>query len=520
MDELLMEALETFPNFVVIDDQERVIYLNRGYAALLGTTFEKAVGRPVTEIIPNTRLHLVLRSGKAEMGSVMTLFDHTVNGEIQVVCNRIPIRRNGKIVGAVAATTISDLLDVARLSEEIRAIRSENRRVKAELEQMKSALNPLNRVVGESPATRQLKESIADYADSHLTVLLTGETGVGKEVFARAVHQLSRRASGPYVKINCAAIPANLLESELFGYAEGAFSGAVKGGKPGKFQLADHGTLLLDEIGEMPMDLQAKLLRVLQEKEVERVGGTKPVKVDGRILCSTNQDLPKLVREGKFREDLYYRINVVELHILPLRERAGDIGPLCDYFIEKTNAEEGYAVTGMDPEVLALFQRYRWPGNVRELEHVVQRAAVRCRTGSIQLRHVDFLTDRAQVPEPAPAAAPAAAAPLNLRERAAQAERPHSAVPQAAEIRPYELNSVNGSGKPTAFRSRFALPGSSMRCGGNSTGVVAAQQQFCSHRPAKPGKIPEFRGFESWHALCLLVWAESKNPQQERSRST
>ena len=294
MDELLLEALETFPNFVVIDDKERVVYLNEGYAQLLGTTAKETIGRPVVQVIPNTRLHLVLRSGKEEMGSVMSLYDHTTDQDITVVCNRIPIRRNGKIVGAVAATTISDLLDVARLNEEIKAIRSENQRYKAELEKMKSVMNPLNQVVGQSHAIRQLKESIADYADSGLTVLLTGETGVGKEVFARAVHQLSRRAGGSYVKINCAAIPANLLESELFGYADGAFSGAAKGGKPGKFQLADHGTLLLDEIGEMSLDLQSKLLRVLQEKEIERVGGTKPVKIGWcHITVEALKFLPK-----------------------------------------------------------------------------------------------------------------------------------------------------------------------------------------------------------------------------------
>ena len=419
MDELLLEALETFPNFVVIDDQGRVVYLNEGYARLLGTTTQLAIGRSVTDVIPNTRLPVILRSGKAEMGSVMSLYDHSIGQDITVVCNRIPIQRDGRIVGAVAATTISDLQDVVRLNEEIKAIRLENRRYKAELEKLKSAMNPLNQVVGQSPAIQQLKESIADYADSDLTVLLTGETGVGKEVFARAVHQLSRRAGGSYVKINCAAIPASLLESELFGYADGAFSGAVKGGKPGKFQLADHGTLLLDEIGEMSLDLQSKLLRVLQEKEIERVGGIKPIKIDVRILCSTNQDLQKLVREGRFREDLYYRINVVELRIPALRNRPGDIPLLCEHFIEKVNTENGYAITGMDSEVLAMFQNYNWPGNIRELEHVIQRTAVRCRTGNITLRHVDFFSTKSRPAE----GDLEQALSFSLRDRTEQTER-------------------------------------------------------------------------------------------------
>ena len=418
MHKLMLEALNTFPNFLVVDEKGHIVYLNQGYARLLGTTTQEAIGRLVTEVIPNTRLHHVMRSGKEEMGAVMTLYDHVSGQDITVVCNRIPIRRNGKIVGAVAATTISDLLDLARLNEEINRMRQENQKYKVELEHLKDVLNPLNQVVGQSLAITQLKASITDYAGSNLTVLLTGETGVGKEVFARAIHQLSHRSNAPYVKLNCAAIPDNLLESELFGYAEGAFSGAAKGGKLGKFQLADHGTLLLDEIGELPLALQVKLLRVLQEKEVERVGGTKPTKIDVRILCATNQNLEQLVREGRFREDLYYRINVVELRIPPLRDRQGDIPLLCQYFIEKTNTENGYAVTGVDQDVLTLLQRYDWPGNIRELEHIIQRATVRCRVGNITMQHMDFLLDKvkqAKEPESVPG--------MSLRACTEQAER-------------------------------------------------------------------------------------------------
>ena len=253
MHELLLEALNTFPNFLVVDEKAVIVYINRGYARLLGTTTEEAVGAPVTEVIPNTRLHHVLRTGKDEMGAVMTLYDHVSGQDITVVCNRIPIRHNGKIIGAVAATAISSLLDLARLNEEIALMRRENQHYKAELDHLKDELNPLHQVVGQSSVITQLKASIADYADSNLTMLLTGETGVGKEVFARAIHQLSRRGTAAYVKLNCAAIPDNLLESELFGYAEGAFSGAAKGGKIGKFEQANGGTLLLDEIGEMPL---------------------------------------------------------------------------------------------------------------------------------------------------------------------------------------------------------------------------------------------------------------------------
>ena len=175
------------------------------------------------------------------------------------------------------------------------------------------------------------------------------------------------------MKINCAAIPNELLESELFGYESGAFSGALKGGKIGKFELANNGTLLLDEIGEMPMTLQSKLLRVLQEQELEHVGGVKPIKINVRIICSTNQNLQKLIAEGKFRRDLYYRINTVELNIPPLRERIQDIPELCLYFLERYNMQEYKNVKGISREVLELFSQYSWPGNIRELEHVMER---------------------------------------------------------------------------------------------------------------------------------------------------
>lgn len=417
MDELMQCALESFPNFVVADAKGRIVYLNEGYARLLGTTSRAAIGRPVSEVIPNTRLNIVLKTGQAEMGSIMTLYDHVTEREITLVCNRIPVRKDGKCIGVLAATTMGNIFEVTRLYEELEHIRLENQKYKAELEALRNSIKPLDRVIGKSCTIREVKQTISDYADSNLTFLITGETGVGKEVFARAIHQSSGRSLQSYVKINCAAIPGTLLESELFGYADGAFSGAAKGGKIGKFELANHGTLLLDEIGEMPLDLQSKLLRVLQEKEIERVGGIKSVEVDVRIICCTNQNLEKMVQEGRFREDLYYRINVVELNIPPLRERLGDIPPLCSFFLEKVNEENGYAITGLEEDVLTLFDAYPWPGNVRELEHVIERAAVRCKSGMMTTRHVDFLAARASRQREQTQLEPA-----SLRERTQQAE--------------------------------------------------------------------------------------------------
>lgn len=394
MQDILIAALEAFPNFVVVDTAGKVVHINEGYARLLGTTVRHAIGSPVETIIPGTRLLYVLKTGQAEMGAIMTLYDHVSEQNVTLVCNRIPIRKNGRLIGALGATTIENIAEIGRLSREIEVIRRERQRYKNEVARLKYNASPMRTVVGTSPQITHIKELIQDYADSNLSILVTGETGTGKEVFARAIHMLSKRADNNYVKINCAAIPANLLESELFGYEPGSFTGAAKTGKTGKFELANKGTLLLDEISEMPLNLQSKLLRVLQEKEIERVGGIKPIPVDVRIICCTNRNLEQMAREGKFRADLYYRINVVELHIPPLRERVEDIAPLSQFFVDKINQENGYAISGIDAEVRSIFENYAWPGNVRELEHTIERAAVRCKVGIIGAKHVDFMADR------------------------------------------------------------------------------------------------------------------------------
>jgi transcriptional regulator with PAS, ATPase and Fis domain len=206
--------------------------------------------------------------------------------------------------------------------------------------------------------------------------LITGETGTGKEVFANAIHSLSDRSDKKFVKINCAAIPKELIESELFGYAPGSFSGALKNGKIGKFEYANGGTILLDELGEMPIALQSKLLRVLEEREIERIGDNKTIPLDVRILCSTNRDLKEMVENGKFREDLYYRINVIELNIPPLKKRLEDIELLINYFIEKYNNIYGLGIVGIDKKIVEELKKYNWPGNVRELENAVKGACV------------------------------------------------------------------------------------------------------------------------------------------------
>jgi two-component system response regulator AtoC len=232
-------------------------------------------------------------------------------------------------------------------------------------------------IVGESPAMRQIFAVIEKVADTPSTVLITGESGTGKELVAKALHENSSRAKGPFIKINCAAIPKTLMESELFGYEKGAFTGAV-GSKPGRFELADEGTLFLDEIGEIPVEMQVKLLRALQESEFERVGGIKTIKVDVRLITATNRDLEREIKSGNFREELYYRLNVVPLHIPPLRERRDDIALLCEHIIKKFNERLKKNVTGLEPAALERLSAYGWPGNIRELENVLERTLLFC----------------------------------------------------------------------------------------------------------------------------------------------
>jgi DNA-binding NtrC family response regulator len=259
------------------------------------------------------------------------------------------------------------------------------------------------RLVGESTAIQQIYAIIEKVANTPSTVLITGESGTGKELIARALHDNSGRQAGPFIKINCAAIPKTLMESELFGYEKGAFTGAV-GAKPGRFELAHGGTLFLDEIGEIPVEMQVKLLRVLQESEFERVGGIKTIKVDVRLVTATNRDLAAEIAAGGFREDLFYRLNVVPIHLPPLRERRGDIPLLVDHFMAKFNDRLKKQITGIAPDAVARLSMYNWPGNIRELENVIERTMLFCEGPTILATDLpgELLGGTAAAPPPPP----------------------------------------------------------------------------------------------------------------------
>jgi nitrogen regulation protein NR(I) len=294
--------------------------------------------------------------------------------------------------------------------------------------------------VGESSAMKAVFEVVAKVADSPSTVLITGESGTGKELVSQALHRGSSRRDKPFIKVNCAAIPKDLVESELFGYEKGAFTGAV-GSKPGRFELADGGTLFLDEIGEVPLEMQVKLLRALQESEFERVGGIKTIRVDVRLITATNRDLKALISDGKFREDLFYRLNVVPIALPPLRDRKEDISLLVNHFIEKYNRRLSKKVERIEDEALQLLMGYSWPGNIRELENLMERSVLFAEGRVILASSLpDALRERAPAPQvPLAAVGPlgAIAAPsgASMKEivRQAQAELERELITRALE---------------------------------------------------------------------------------------
>ena len=390
LDEILKNAIDSLYLTIIIDENEIVRYISESYAKILNLSEKQVIGKRVEMVIPDTRTIEVLKSGKAELGSIFKL----QNGDI-TVCNRLPIKDSlGKVRGVISTATFPNLEVINQFSKEIKKLREENKLYQMQLSSLKHSQFSLDSVIGNTPQIAQIKDTIGKIANSELSVLITGETGTGKEVFANAIHQLSNRRHGSYIKVNCAAIPKDLLESELFGYEEGAFSGAKKGGKLGKFEQANNGTILLDEISEMPLALQSKLLRILQEKECERVGGNKTIKLNVRVLSGTNQNIEAMVENGSFRRDLYYRINVIEISLPPLRERLDDLPLLCEYLISKINTQHGCYIEAVSEEVLAMFYDYTWPGNVRELEHVLERASVLTLSGILEKSDFDFLWPR------------------------------------------------------------------------------------------------------------------------------
>ncbi len=367
---------------VVVDANGIITMISRGYAEFNGFTVPEAVGKHVTEVIENTRMHIVAHTGVAEMGERQTI------GGRELIVNRVPLMEGDRVVGSYGRVVFKNVEQLWELAAKLRVLESKVKYYEDELTQLRGARYTLASIIGSSQAISASKMEALKASRTDSTVLLEGDTGTGKELFAHAIHAASQRRSGPFIKLNCAAVPADLLESELFGYEEGAFTGAKRGGKPGKFELASAGTLFLDEIGDMPLPMQAKLLRVLQEREVERVGSTTTRRVDIRVIAATGQPLQNLVKEGRFRPDLFYRIHVIPIHIPPLRSRREDIPQIADHFLARISCETGEPKRTISPELTANLKSYDWPGNIRELQNVLERAAAMTREEMLRPEHV------------------------------------------------------------------------------------------------------------------------------------
>lgn len=369
-----------YDGLIVVNKQGIVTMTNQSFASFFYQSPEDMIGKPITEIYENPKFTDVLETAQPVHGYI-----HDLNGH-EIIASRVPIIQDGNIVGALGKVVFKDVDELYALTKKVDSLRSELDYYKKTVAYKNSSA--LELLKGKNPIMISLVHTALRVAKSSSTVLLRGESGTGKELFAQLLHSESFRRQGPFIKVNCAAVPENLLESELFGYEEGAFTGAIKGGKLGKFELADGGTLFLDEIGDMEMAMQVKLLRVIQEREIERLGSSKARKVNVRLVAATNRDLEAMIRDKQFREDLYYRLNVVTLTIPPLRDRMDDVEGLIDTFLKKFNQQFGRTVTGITSETKSVLMKHLWPGNIRELENVIERAFNMLEGSEIQLKHL------------------------------------------------------------------------------------------------------------------------------------
>lgn len=365
--QVLNTILETaYDGIVVVDKEGYITMLSKAYSKFLGVNEEEVIGKHVTQVIENTRMHVVAKTGVPEIADMQR-----IKGDY-MIASRIPIIKNGGIVGVVGKVLFRNIEEFNDLYKKIGLMEKELEQYKGELMRMNEAKYSFDSIIGKSRRLLKTKQLARRAALTDSNVLLIGESGTGKELFAHAIHNASNRRFGPFVKVNCAAIPAELLESELFGYEEGAFTGAKRGGKIGKFELADGGTIFLDEIGDMPLSMQAKLLRVIQEKEVERIGGNGSKRVNVRIIAATNKNLEEMVENDEYREDLYYRLNVFTINIPALRERPEDIPLLSNYFLNELCQKYHKKIEKISEGVLKYLVKYNWPGNVRELANTIE----------------------------------------------------------------------------------------------------------------------------------------------------
>lgn len=389
--DVLQDILDTEQHgMCVVDSEGKIVKWN--YQKFFNIKEEEVLGKPVTEVLENTRLHIVVQTGEKELFQLQKI------GSTHVIANRIPILYQGEIIGAAGTIVFKDIKELGDLHSRMEKMENRYKAYRSELANMYAARYSFSDIYTDNSKMKELKEISRVVARTEATVLLQGESGTGKEMFAHAIHNESISSHEPFVSLNCSSIPKDLLESELFGYEAGAFTGAKKDGKMGKFELAGRGTIFLDEIGTMPMAMQVKLLRVLESREFERVGGTKKTAFRARVIAATNDELEVAVEEGKFRKDLYYRLNVVNIKIPALRERMEDLPCLCQALLRVHCKKYEMNEVSISTRTMSVLRTHDWPGNVRELRNVLERAVILCQEGEILPEHLpEYLQRKASV---------------------------------------------------------------------------------------------------------------------------
>jgi len=384
-----LNILENIKGLIVVDSQGRIVFFNKSLAEMSGLDPEKIIGKPIKEIVPTNRLDQIVLTREPELAEFYFLKSETF------VSSRYPIYQGNKFFGAIEYDLFDTYKELKDFLKKTESLPTKLSLFKQQKKRKNSNKYSIDNIVGESPQIQKLRKEITAAAKTNSTVLIVGESGSGKELVAHSIHALSERIDHPFISINCSAIPIELFESELFGFEEGTFTNARKGGQMGKFQLANHGTLFMDEINQMPLMLQPKILRAVQEKEVDKIGGKYSIPVDVRVICASNQNLKELVERGKFREDLYYRLNVIQIRVPSLRERIEDIPILVSSAIDNLNHFLNRDVTGVSEKVINLLSEYHWPGNVRELQNTLERAmnGIDKDTKQLDIEHFEFFIE-------------------------------------------------------------------------------------------------------------------------------
>jgi PAS domain S-box-containing protein len=375
---------------IVTDADGYITHFNKPYGEFLGVNPTEQIGRHCTDAVENSRMHIVAQTGIPEINQ-----SHRIRGQSMVV-QRIPIKKDNRVIAVFGQVMFKDVKDVRKLAAELSLLESKVKLYEEELINLRSTRYTFDSIIGKSEAILSLKQEAHKAASNHYSVLISGESGTGKELFAQAIHHASARKLYPFVRINCAAIPKDLLESELFGYEKGAFTGAKSDGKPGKFELAHQGSVFLDEVGDLPLEMQPKLLRAIEDNEFERVGGTKIIRSNFRVIAATNQNLENMLAEGRFRKDLFYRLNVIPLHIPPLRERKADIIPIAEYLLKQLAVEANIPQIKLDEQARKALENYEWQGNVRELSNVLERTMSVLEGETIRLKDLPFYMHRSR----------------------------------------------------------------------------------------------------------------------------